>query len=781
MTEHKPAVADPSGLDALLSPDIDPAFWVPERIGLASAWWGHVPFAFWLVMAARPRLLVELGTHNGISYAAFCDAVLRGKLGTRCHAVDTWAGDEHAGRYGEQVYADLRGFHDQRYGAFSELLRSTFDAALPHFEDGSIDLLHIDGYHTYEAVRHDFESWRSKLSNRAVVLFHDTNVRGDDFGVYRFFGEISKQFPSFEFSHSHGLGVLAVGAEAPVLVRRLCELASDRDIAAVRERFAHLGARWSAAARESLTFQDLSRQLQEADLRLADADRRLSEADAQSRSDREAGRARAAEAEIDRHRMLEAYRSADTARRETQEALRRAEERSQDVTAAMQRAWTAEKEAAWRRRKMRKPVFRARETWEKAVRFPRELSRRLRGKPKRKPKPPAVLPGGEATALRSVAHRFEAVDRAAPLRHFMVEGAEPRVTVMTDSVSAGSFFGGVATALLLGVHLARRKGARLRVLTRTEPPVPAALRTILDVNGESFDGIADFEFVHFRDVAHEAACGQDELFLTTSWWTTASARAALPTKNILYLIQEDERMFYPQSHDQLLCVEAISDPEIRYVVNTRLLFDHFGQSGLGNITGNGMAFEPAFSNSTFFMEDGKADKHVRDFFFYARPRHVRNLYDRGVEVINAALERGVLDPAQWRFHFVGSHLEEVTLARGVQPLLHQGLDWTEYARLARQADLGLSLMYTPHPSYPPLDLAASGAVCVTNAYGLKQSLDRYSRNILCTDIGVDSLVAELQRGAALTADFAERRRRYDAMTINRRWSDSFAPVLDWLD
>ena len=82
-----------------------------------------------------------------------------------------------------------------------------FDNALSMFEDSSIDLLHIDGYHTYEAVKHDFTSWYPKLSENSIVLFHDIEVRKGDFGVYRLWEELS-ELPHFEFSHSNGLGIL---------------------------------------------------------------------------------------------------------------------------------------------------------------------------------------------------------------------------------------------------------------------------------------------------------------------------------------------------------------------------------------------------------------------------------------------------------------------------------------------------------------------------------------------------------------------------------------------
>ena len=79
-------------------------------MGVESAWYGHVPFAHWLVAAHRPASIVELGAHNGVSYAAFCEAVLREQIDARCLAVDTWQGDRHAGFYGAEVLADLRLF-----------------------------------------------------------------------------------------------------------------------------------------------------------------------------------------------------------------------------------------------------------------------------------------------------------------------------------------------------------------------------------------------------------------------------------------------------------------------------------------------------------------------------------------------------------------------------------------------------------------------------------------------------------------------------------------------
>lgn len=184
-----------------------------------TAWLRHAPFAMWLVKAARPKRIVELGSHYGYSYFAFCQAVLEADLNTECIAVDTWKGDEHAGFYSDEVYDAVKE-ENVKYEEFSTLLRKTFNEALSDIEDNSVDLLHVDGRHRYEDVKHDFETWLPKLTQNAIVLFHDTAVRRSDFGVWQYWAELEKQFDTFNFSFQHGLGVLFMGGD---LSRELTE------------------------------------------------------------------------------------------------------------------------------------------------------------------------------------------------------------------------------------------------------------------------------------------------------------------------------------------------------------------------------------------------------------------------------------------------------------------------------------------------------------------------------------------------------------------------------
>ncbi len=227
----------------------------PER--LKSPWWiGHIPFAFELVARLRPGTLVELGTYSGSSFAAFCQAVRACGLDTRCYGVDLWEGDVHMGTFDEELFREVSQYMSDTYPGIATLVRKDFDEASRDFADGSVDLLHIDGTHTYEAVGNDFRTWLPKMSRRGVILFHDTNVTVQNageaalrFGVRRLFDEVKGRYPHLEFGHCWGLGVLVTGSEAPPEVLELVAAAQDPAFAAhfaakgqaVSERFEAMG------------------------------------------------------------------------------------------------------------------------------------------------------------------------------------------------------------------------------------------------------------------------------------------------------------------------------------------------------------------------------------------------------------------------------------------------------------------------------------------------------------------------------------------------------------
>ena len=176
-----------------------------------AAWGGHRRFGYDLVRNVRPRRLVELGVCLGTSFFAFCQAVKDGGLDTELVAVDTWEGDEHTGRYGPGYLEQFNAVWRTRFPRLAvRQVKRPFDEAREEVEDASVDLLHLDGCHTYDAARHDYETWSGSVRGGGIVLFHDIAVRDADrgFGVYRLWAELKGRFPTAEFGHSFGLGVL---------------------------------------------------------------------------------------------------------------------------------------------------------------------------------------------------------------------------------------------------------------------------------------------------------------------------------------------------------------------------------------------------------------------------------------------------------------------------------------------------------------------------------------------------------------------------------------------
>lgn len=174
---------------------------------------GHIPFVVWLVQTLRPARFVELGTQSGNLYFAVCQTVAQHALPTRCVAVGTWQAEDLAMCQQQTAAPGATEYNREHYSAFSGLLRMGGSQALARFEPGSIDLLMIDGRYSPDTVRNEFESWRDRLSDRAVVLILGIGV--PESGAAALWPQLAAQYTHLAFAHDQGLGVLAMGSQVP--------------------------------------------------------------------------------------------------------------------------------------------------------------------------------------------------------------------------------------------------------------------------------------------------------------------------------------------------------------------------------------------------------------------------------------------------------------------------------------------------------------------------------------------------------------------------------------
>ena len=167
------------------------------------------------------------------------------------------------------------------------------------------------------------------------------------------------------------------------------------------------------------------------------------------------------------------------------------------------------------------------------------------------------------------AERWQSIQ---PMPVTRMPAGERRISIVTDSVAPHSLFGGVGTAIILGVQLANRLGnGTLRLVTRTDMPDGQVISLLEEATGIHLDGILELEQVS-TDGSQRLQYSDRDIVMTTSWWTTrAVLDSDIPREQVLYLLQEDERMFYAYGDERLLCQETLAEPDLAVVVNTSRL------------------------------------------------------------------------------------------------------------------------------------------------------------------------------------------------------------------
>ena len=240
------------------------SFLWPKRI-VGSNWLEHGPFAFWLVEALAPESIVELGIGTGFAYFAICQAIDSLGLSTRCQAFDI-TDDSAEAPDGGMDYAELQRYNSRHYASFSTLVRSSAEEARLKCPRESIDLLHINSAKDGDALLRDIERWLPAMSSNGVVLI-DNVGRNSAAGISEAWEMLAKRFLSFEFTHSHGLGVLAIGSSGQSKLADLFDADPSKQ-QQIRRTYARLGravtSRWelSQAADEVESINESKKRLE---------------------------------------------------------------------------------------------------------------------------------------------------------------------------------------------------------------------------------------------------------------------------------------------------------------------------------------------------------------------------------------------------------------------------------------------------------------------------------------------------------------------------------------
>ena len=365
--------------------------------------------------------------------------------------------------------------------------------------------------------------------------------------------------------------------------------------------------------------------------------------------------------------------------------------------------------------------------------------------------------------------------------------ATPALNIVLPSTKIKHATGGPNTVYLLAMLLAA-SGVRIRLFSTDVPPdedltfIKGHLKKLSDVDPEDFD----VEFVDVSDRALPKAIGGKDLFLATAWWTAQMVESVLSLtggSRFYYMIQDYETLFYRAS-------ENFADTERTYsfehfpIINSEFLCDNLAKKEIGkfsdpNFSKDALVFQPAVDRKFFFpeVEEGK---RVKRLLFYARPTvAVRNLFGMGVAAIRAAIEQGLFDDDEWEFIGMGESFDSISLGNGHYLTAAPWHNFEDYAKLVRSSDIMLSLMLSPHPSYPPLEMAACGGPVVTSTYGTKSSsaLRQLSPCIFGMDPSIDSLVEGIARAKLLPIDIESKKARATELNLPADWIESLQAVI----
>ena len=327
-----------------------------------------------------------------------------------------------------------------------------------------------------------------------------------------------------------------------------------------------------------------------------------------------------------------------------------------------------------------------------------------------------------------------------------------RLNLLVPSVDKQHVFGGIATALKIFTNIYEATSCDVRIIT-TDAAVNLSTSTLPNqfhlVKSEE-DSTEKFQVVAYADRATETIpISANDYFIATSWWSAyivedvirwQSKEYGLPVKALLYIIQDYEPGFYAWSSRYLLAESTyhLSIPTYA-IINSSELKQYLEER---NYTfERTWIFDPILNDSLKnFYPSSKNISKKKQIIVYGRPSVQRNAF----AILIAALKKWATmqnDAQEWSVYSLGEAHDDIALTDNLILRSKGKLSLEDYARFLLESYAGVSLMVSPHPSYPPLEMSAFGVKTITNSYANKDLSD-FSKNIISLHKCTPDTIAE---------------------------------------
>lgn len=317
-----------------------------------------------------------------------------------------------------------------------------------------------------------------------------------------------------------------------------------------------------------------------------------------------------------------------------------------------------------------------------------------------------------------------------------------RVTALLPTMKPEKIYGGITTALHVIDKLVAALPADvdLRVLITSDGVDAASVAELSrrlgrnfvwalpddDVEGDSIVGVAEEQHI---PISLRAA----ELYVATAWWTADLGYRLLDRQRemhgvsarLAYIIQDYEPGFYNWSNTFALAEATYHRPDNTVaIINSEELTNYvLARHKFAQAACVPFALNPTLAAR---IEPGVPEKLI---LIYGRPSVSRNCFELLCEGLRLWQSRDPTGSSEFELLFAGEDFSQDRIAGLVNASNVGKTSLDNYAAILDRTAVGISLMVSPHPSYPPLEMASAGCITITNAYEGKD-LGRRADNII---------------------------------------------------